>query len=106
MSRHFFKTLYQGKPATVLLGYDQPLNGFFMVIEEDGQEGDEYIYSNLFDEVSHPSTLEPYRERLNELGIFVPTEMLMEVETDGAARMGNKNVHHSIVNGTHCREVD
>ncbi|OZC34936.1 hypothetical protein B9Q17_00095 [Marinobacter vinifirmus] len=106
MSRHFFKTLYQGKPATVLLGYDQPLNGFFMVIEEDGQESDEYIYSNLFDEVSHPSTLEPYRKRLNELGIFVPIEMIMEVEADGAARMGNKNVYHSIVNGTHRREVD
>lgn len=29
MSRHYFKTEYQGKSVTVLMGYDRPLGGFF-----------------------------------------------------------------------------
>ncbi|ELC3210281.1 hypothetical protein RI848_004906 [Vibrio parahaemolyticus] len=106
MSRHYFKTEYQGKDITVLMGYDRPLGGFFMVIEDAGQEDDEYIFSNLYEEITHPQSLEPYRAKLEQLGIFVPVEMLMEIEADGAALMGNKDVYHSIVNGTHQRVVD
>lgn len=105
MSRHYFKTEYQGKAITVLMGYDRPLGGFFMVIEDSGQEEDEYIYSNLNEEITHPKSLEQYRAKLEQLGIFVPAEMLMEIEADGAALMGNKDVYHSIVNGTHRRVV-
>jgi len=32
-----------------MMGYDSPFNGFFMVIEQDHQEDDEYIFSNLFE---------------------------------------------------------
>lgn len=105
MSRHYFKTEYQGKSVTVLMGYDRPLGGFFMVIEDAGQDDDEYIYSNLYEEFTHPKSLEPYRAKLEQLGIFVPVEMLMEIEADGAALMGNKDVYHSIENGTHRRIV-
>lgn len=106
MSRHYFKTEYQDKEVTVLMGYDRPLGGFFMVIEDTGQEDDEYIYSNLYEKITHPKNLEPYKAKLEQLGIFVPVEMLMEIEADGAALMGNKDVYHSIVNGTHQRVVD
>lgn len=102
MSRHYYKTEYQGKPITVVMGYDRPLAGFFMVIDDDGLD-DEYIFSNLDEENSHPNSIESYRVKLEQLGIFVPDEMLLEVEADGAARMGNKDVYHSIVNGTHHR---
>ncbi|HHF0534559.1 TPA: hypothetical protein ACPHXL_003520 [Vibrio alginolyticus] len=105
MSRHYFKTEYQGKAITILMGYDRPLGGFFMVIEDSGQEDDEYIYSNLNEEIAHPKSLEPYCAKLEQLGIFVPAEMLMEIEADGDALMGNKDVYHSIVNGTHRRIV-
>ena len=76
-----------------------------MVIEDDGLEDDEYIYSNLYEEITHAKSLEPYRIKLEQLGIFVPDEMLMEIEAEGAELMGNKDVHHSIVNGTHRRIV-
>lgn len=105
MSRHYFKTEYRGKAVTVLMGYDKPLGGFFMVIEDDGREDDEYICSNLYEEITHPKSLSPYRARLEQLGIFVLDEMLMEIEADGAVLMGNKDVYHSIVNGTHRRIV-
>ncbi|MBQ4840015.1 hypothetical protein [Pseudoalteromonas luteoviolacea] len=105
MSRHYFNTEYQGNAITVLIGYDRPLGGFFMVIENASQEEDLYIYSNLYEQVTHPKSLEPYKSKLDQLGIFVPVEMLLEVEADGAALMGNKDVHHSIENGTHRRIV-
>lgn len=105
MSRHFYKTEYQGKPVTVTMGYDRPLAGFFMVIEDDDELDDEYIFSNLNEEIPHPKSLKRYRIKLEQLGICAPEEMLLEVEADGAARMGNKDVYHSIVNGTHHRAV-
>ena len=101
MSRHFFKTEYQGKPITVLMGFDRPMGGYFMVIEEDDQKDDDYIFTNLYEQITHPKTIKPYRDKLKQLGIFVPVEMLMAIETDDTALMGNKDVYHSISNGTH-----
>ncbi|ATF10079.1 hypothetical protein BTN50_1641 (plasmid) [Candidatus Enterovibrio altilux] len=40
-----------------------------MVIEDAGQEDDEYIYSNLYEEITHPKSLELYRAKLEQLGI-------------------------------------
>ena len=105
MSRHYYKTQYQEKPIIVMMGYDRPFNGFFMVIEQAHQEDDEYIFSNLFDNNPYPNSLNSYKEVLSELGIFIPDEMFLEVEADAEAKMGNKDVYHSIEDGTHRRVV-
>jgi len=50
MSQHFFKCLHQGKPVCVLMGWDRPLSGFFLVVEADIPTlDDDYVYSNLND---------------------------------------------------------
>ncbi|UUA74247.1 hypothetical protein [Cellvibrio sp. QJXJ] len=108
MSRHYFKTTYTGKPIEVLMGFDRPLNGFFMVIDyqeepEDDDEGEGLIYSNLWERNPHPDSLTPYLEKLTELNISVPAEMLQEIEKDGEVKMGNKNVRHAMVDGTYTR---
>ena len=105
MSRHYFKTKYSGKPVEVLMGYDRPLQGFFMVIDylEEPEEDDGYIFSNLWQDDPHPKTLQPYLEKLEELKISVPPEMIIEIEKDGRENMGNKNVRHSMNDGTYTR---
>lgn len=110
MSRHYFKTEYSGKPVEVLMGFDRPLDGFFMVIDyleepedDEDEEDDGYIFSNLWQEDPHPQTLKPYVDKLAELKISVPTEMIEEIEEDGRLKMGNKNVRHSVVDGTYER---
>jgi hypothetical protein len=49
--------------------------------------------------------LNSYKEVLSELGIFIPDEMFLEVEADEEAKMGNKDVYHSIEDGAHRRVV-
>jgi hypothetical protein len=107
MSRHYFKTEYSGKPVEVLMGFDRPLNGFFMVIdylvESEGEEEDGYIFSNLWQNEPYPKTLRPYLEKLEELKISVPAEMIEEIKADGRLKAGNKSVRHTMVNGTYER---
>lgn len=89
MSQHEYISTYQGRPVRVLMGWDRPLQGFFMVIDETQNLSDEYVYSNLEEEVPHPKSLEPFIQKLQELGIPVPEKMLQAVEEDGEKNEGN-----------------
>jgi hypothetical protein len=104
MSRHFFETTYKGKPISILMGYDRPMNGFYMVIDYTHEADDGYIYSNLSNTDAYPKGLETYRKKLNELGIQVPDEIFKELESDQRRKIGNKTVRHSVVNGQYQRK--
>lgn len=105
MSQHYFETTYNGQPITIQMGYDRPIQYYFMVIEITGGEDDEsLIYSNLDQSNPHPQTLAPYIQKLEEMGVTVPEEMLAEIAEDGANNVGNKEVFHSLVDGQHIRK--
>lgn len=108
MSQHVLKTQHDGRPVKVLMGWDRPLQGFFMVIErmdprapdvnmpdDDGEES--YLYCNLDHEDSHPITLTPFLKVLSDLGIKVPDAMIKDVRCDGVDNMGNKCVDWTAV---------
>lgn len=94
MSRHIYTTTHQGKPATVALGFDRPLQGFFLTVgSDDGAEPD--IYCNLDDPMLFPwgglpPTLEPFQKQLQRLGIRIPERMLQEVRRDQFNNVGNR----------------
>ncbi len=101
MSQHFFKTTHKGEVITVMMGWDKPLQGFFMVIEDKTSGDDGFIYSNLEDPELAQSggfaqSIEPFVNKLGELGIEVPIEMLECVEMDGIFNVGNKVVHYGM----------
>ncbi len=105
MSQHFFKTTHKGEAITVMMGWDKPLQGFFMVIEDKTSKEDGFIYSNLEDpELAQvgglAQTIEPFVNKLDELGIDVPIEMLEGVEMDGIFNVGNKQAHYGITEQT------
>jgi hypothetical protein len=88
MSQHIFPTKYQGKDVVVVLGWDRPLQHFFMTIEKKTSRGTvSFLYHNLDDVVN---TLEHYREVLVKLGIDVPEKMFVEALCDGDLNMGNR----------------
>jgi hypothetical protein len=107
MSRHHFQTTHAGKPVEVLMGFDRPCDGFFMMIdyldEPEDEDEDRSIYSNMWEKNPHPPSLTPYLEKLAELDISIPAEMIQEIEIDGAFKIGNKSVRHAVVNGTYTR---
>ena len=61
MSRHFFNTFIGNEIVTILMGYDRPLDGFFMVIFLENLD-DECLYTNLSEAEPHPKNLNRYRE--------------------------------------------
>jgi hypothetical protein len=77
------------------MGWDRPLQGYFMVIESEAD--DEPVYSNLYDRAlvqcgGLPRTLDHFLHRMDELGVAVPGRMLQQVRLDAAANAGNRLV--------------
>lgn len=84
MSQHTFKH----DQYDILCGWDRPLQGFFLVIE-DVNNCDEVAYSNIYEMVSHPATFEPYLEVLKRFSIPMPDGLLVALEQDKAENKGN-----------------
>ena len=95
MSQHVASSTYQGKPITILMGWDRPLQGFYMVITYQGGD-EEMLYSNLddpkIDRFGMSSTLDPFLHKLEELGLTIPPTMVTEVRNDRVGNIGNRYV--------------
>ncbi len=93
MSQHRFKTSYKAQPVEILMGWDRPLQGFFLVIQDLSDEN-EPIYSNLDDENLEPDGLSRdlgyFQNKLKQLGIFVPAQMWDEIKSDQLDNVGNR----------------
>jgi len=102
MSQHLFPvTLSGGQRATVLTGYDRPLNGFFMTVELVGSEHDDEppFYSNLDDwALAHSGgmarSMSYFADHLKVLGAAIPESVLREVNKDARERVGNRHVEY------------
>lgn len=107
MSQHILNTVCQGRPVRVMLGWDRPLQYFFLLVEaldeEWAAEHDSsietdvngFVYCNLDDD----SVPEPVDEqltylsgRLVGLGISAPESMFSNVEEDRQKHVGKRQV--------------
>lgn len=104
MSQHHFYTIHQDQKTHVLMGWDRPLQGYFMVITK-GKECIEPFWSNLSQEESHPKTIMPYIAVLDQFSIKIPQQMIIEILEDGANNVGNKVVVHTLDNSGYSRNV-
>jgi len=102
MSQYHYMLVHKGKKTEVFMGWDRPLQGFFLVID---QGGDEPIWSNLYQEESHPKTLEPFINELQSRGIELPRLMAIEIEQDRFNNVGNKCVVYWGDNGDKRSQV-
>lgn len=102
MSQHHFKTSHKGFPITVMLGWDRPMQYFFLVIKKPAElvdetmqvEDDDFLYSNLHELDPFGHDLDYYREVLRHFQIIVPDSLFNEVENDAARNIGNRVVMH------------
>ena len=97
MSQHIFETEHDGGLRKVFAGWDRPLQGFYMTIENttpDEDTDEVFIFNNLVLKDSHP-TFEPFIHALVDLGLVIPKEMIDEIVADGKVDIGNKVVEHS-----------
>lgn len=102
MSRHHFDTTHKGFPVTVILGWDRPMDYFFLMIHKPAEliddtmlvEDDDFLYSNLHEIDPFGHDLDYYREVLRRFQIVVPESMFIQVERDQELNTGNRVVWH------------
>ncbi len=103
MSRHIFYTEHHGLQKYVLMGWDSPLQGFFMVIDSPDSEDDEPYWSNLSLKNPYPKTFDGFLEVLAQQNIALPKQMIEEILEDSKRNLGNKDITHSYNNGVYNR---
>jgi hypothetical protein len=92
MSQHHFSLIHEGVETHVLMGWDKPTQGYFLVIEKDSDD-DEPFWSNLNRCTDpHPKTLDPFIKVLKELNIEVPQNMITAVKKNGLDNAENEEV--------------
>lgn len=97
MSRHFFDCELRCA-VRVRLGYDRPLNEFFLQIErigaDPGQGHSPFLYASVDDPFNTGDDLDYYREKIEKFGLVVPESLFQAVEEDTARGVGNRYVQH------------
>jgi len=80
------------------MGYDRPLNEFFLQLWDDGPEAeaDEPAYSSLDEPAADWRDIATVVRRLEELDVAVPRSMIDAVVADGFRRAGNRIVEHAL----------
>ncbi|EQM83537.1 hypothetical protein L683_25320 [Pseudomonas aeruginosa WC55] len=102
MSQHYFETVHKEFPIAVLLGWDRPMQHFFLVIKKPADligdpkyfHDDEVLYSNLYDANVFGHDLEYFGEVLRHFQIVVPASMFAQVLRDSLRNIGNRVVKH------------
>lgn len=97
MSRHFFDCELR-LMVRVRLGYDRPLNQFFLQVERLAGHADSddspFLYASIDDPDDSGTSLDYYRGKLEQLGLRVPDSMFDAVAQDAARNAGNRCVQH------------
>lgn len=100
MSQHIFNTTVNGKPITVMLGWDRPMQQYFMVAEwnvkSPQSDEDDYLYSNLLDEQAAGQDIEYFKAKLEALGVQVPSTMFTQARMDHWGNVGNRICNYQV----------
>lgn len=105
MSQHCFTTQLDGQPVEIIMGWDRPMQGFFMTIERvhapRGTHDDAPVYCSLRDPDLAGTrgitlSLTHFERKLAALGLQVPPQMLQEICEDGGANAGNRYVCYDL----------
>ncbi len=93
MSQHH---IYEnGKKAVI--GFDSRLDGYFLHIDDGGQE---HAYTSLMEEKQYPSCPSKYIKKLKEHGFTINREFDDAISLESAFPLGNVVIHYKLVDGT------
>ncbi len=104
MTHHYFHTAHEGVLTHVHMGWNNSLEGFYLIIEKDGYAKGPF-WSNLDrqdKQFHYPQTLDLFVIVLEKLRITLPPEMIEEVLSD-KGRNKNKLVFHHVGSGEYTR---
>lgn len=91
MSRHLFDTTQSGLDVQVAMGWDRPLQRYFLTVT-DGADG--FLYCNLDEPDPDHLSIHDIRAALGRLQVEVPEAMFEALVADRAANTGNRTLHY------------
>ncbi len=101
MTRRYFDTQHTTGPVRVILGYDRPLDEYFLQVrrqprveDEEIEEDNLYVYLSLADPDARIDDLDYFRTKLRELALQIPESMFLAVTEDAVNRAGNLTAEH------------
>lgn len=98
MSRHYIRLMHEGRAVMVVAGYDRPLRELFLQVFR-GQENllpgeDEVVYDSLHEPGLDWTDIGTLTEKLRNLIIGVPQELIEAVYLDQRFNAGNTIVEY------------
>lgn len=109
MSQHRISTTLQGHPIQLLMGWDRPLQQFFLSVlplDMDDEEDTSLTPAALMIQAAltevaelgmqRDASVNEYQNLLARLGIEVPYEVFVEVQKDGDANTGNRVASYEV----------
>ncbi|MFZ2973896.1 MAG: hypothetical protein WA049_14775 [Ferribacterium limneticum] len=100
MSRHHIRLMHEGRAVLVVAGYDRPLGELFLQVfrcRENLFAGeDEIVYDSLHEPGLDWTNIDTLTEKLGNLEICVPNEMIEAVYLDQRFNAGNIVVGHHV----------
>ena len=97
MSKHMADATHEWRPVQVSVGWDRPLQGFYLLVEyvdlADDAES-EYVFPNLSQSNPFPRSLDPCRDELQGLGISIPESMFEQAQLDQHRNVVNRICVH------------
>jgi len=100
MSQHLVSTTLNEKPIEIMLGWDRPLQHFYMAplapedYFEDDESSEAIAFFKAFSALSVQATYADGTAKLKELvarlQVAIPAEVFIEVEKDGCQNIGNR----------------
>lgn len=99
MSQHTYQTQYKGQEARILMGFDRPMQAFFMDINLKTRFETIPLYASSKDPELQGSfgmskSIDIYCKRLVEFDLTIPETMLHAVQKDGEDNAGNVVMDH------------
>lgn len=100
MSRHHIRLMHEGRAVLVVAGYDRPLRELFLQVfrcQENLFSGeDEIVYDSLHEPSLDWTDIGTLTEKLSNLEICLPKEMIEAVYLDQRFNAGNTVVGHHV----------
>lgn len=99
MSQHTYQTQYKGQEARILMGFDRPMQAFFMDINLKTRFETIPLYASSKDPELQGSfgmskSIDIFCKRLVDLELSIPEAMLLAVQKDGEDNAGNVVMDH------------
>jgi len=91
MSQHLATATLEGHPVEIVAGFDRRLGDYFLQVID---ERNDMLYTSLQEPRLDWTDIGTLRTKVAKIGLWLPAQLVDEVEGDGRRRAGNRIVRH------------